>query len=112
VNDLVSTLFVLRLVKLVLEIALLALVGQAILWAMIRGVGRDPSTNVFYRVLSVIVSPFVKAVRLVTPRFVADRHVPWAVFGLLVVGYAWTLFAIANACIGQGMTIAQCQGVR
>ena len=111
-KDLAATLFVLRLAKLILEIALLSLVGQAVLWAMIRGVGRDPATNLFYRMLQVIVSPFVRLVRLVTPRFVPDRHLPWAVFGLLLVGYAWTLFAIANACIAHGLTIAQCQEIR
>jgi hypothetical protein len=111
-SDLANTLFLLRLVKLVLEIALLALVGQGVMWALIRAVGQDPANNFFYRMLQVVVSPFTRIVRLITPKFVADRHVPWAVLGLLVVGYVWTLFAIANACIGHGLPIAECRRVR
>jgi hypothetical protein len=111
-NDLVTTLFVLRLVKLILEIALLALVGQGIVWIMIRAVGQSASENLFYRVLQIIASPFTKLVRLVTPRFVDDRHVPWAVFGLLLVGYIWILFTIANTCINAGLTVVECQAVR
>ena len=111
-NDLGNALFVLRVVKLVLEIALLAIVGQGIVWAMIRGVGQDPSHNFFYKALQTIALPFTWTVRKLSPKFVADRHVPWAVLGLLVVGYVWTLFGIANTCVAHGMTIAECQRVR
>lgn len=112
-NDLAQTLFFLRLVKLVLEIALLALVGQGIMWAMIRAVGRDPATNVFYKVLDVIVSPFVRLVRLITPKFIDDAQVPWAALGLLVVGWASVSFlAIPNACHSHGVPIAACLAIR
>lgn len=112
VNDLTTTLFVLRLIKLILEIALLALVGQGIVWIMVRAVGQDVATNMFYRVLQTIVLPFTKLLRRVTPRFVADRHIPLGVFGLLAVGYIWVLFAIANTCIGAGLTMVECRQVR
>lgn len=111
-NDIGTTLFVLRLVKLVLEIALLALVGQALVWAMIRAVGQPPENNFFYRTLQVVTSPFTKLVRLVSPKFVIDRHIPWAAFALLAVAWVWVTFTIANACIGAGMSIAECQQVR
>ena len=107
-----TALFTLRLVKLVLEIALLALIGQGIVWALIRAMGQDPAGNVFYKTLQAIALPFTWLVRKITPRFIADRHVPWAVLGLLVIGYVATLFSIANTCIGLGLTIAQCQEVR
>ena len=74
-NDIGTTLFVLRLVKLVLEIALLALVGQALVWAMIRAVGQPPEHNFFYRALQVVTSPFTKLLRLVSPKFIIDRAV-------------------------------------
>lgn len=108
-----TTLFLLRLVKLVLEIALFALIGQGIVYVLIRAMGQqDPRSNVFYRTLATIVLPFTWLLRKITPSAVADRHIPWAVLGLLIVGYVWTLFAIANACIAQGLTLAQCQQVR
>jgi hypothetical protein len=108
-----TTIFLLRIVRTVLEIALFALVGQGIVWVLIRAMGQqDPQSNFFYRTLATIVMPFTWLVRKITPAFVADRHIPFAVLALLVVGYAWTLFAFANACIAQGLTIAECRQVR
>jgi len=112
VNDIGTTLFVLRLVKLVLEIALLALVGQALVWAMIRAVGQPPENNFFYRVLQVVSSPFTKLLRLVSPKFVVDRHIPWATFALLAVAWVWVTFTIADTCIGAGLSIADCERAR
>ena len=110
-ESLANSLFLLRLVKLVLEIAGLSLIGLAVLAVMIRAVGRDPQTNFAYRALQVVASPFVRIVRAITPKFVPDRHVPWAVFGLVVVTWAWVSFlAIPNACHAQGVPIGQCLG--
>ncbi|HEX4883609.1 MAG TPA: hypothetical protein VFX05_05685 [Casimicrobiaceae bacterium] len=109
-NDPGSSLFLLRVVKLVLEIALLALVGQGVVWAMIRAVGADPSRNVFYRALEVVASPFVKLVRLVTPKVVSDRHVPWAALGLLLAAYVATQFTIVQTCVGLGLSVRECLG--
>ncbi|GIK86492.1 MAG: hypothetical protein BroJett026_19730 [Betaproteobacteria bacterium] len=103
-----STLFFLRIVKLVLEVALLALLGQGVVWVLIRAVGADPSRNVFHRTLEVIVSPFTRLVRLITPRVVADRHLPWAVFGLLAAAYIATLLAIVQTCVGLGLPLREC----
>jgi hypothetical protein len=112
VNDIGTTLFVLRLVKLVLEIALLALVGQALVWAMVRAVGQPPERNFFYRALQVVTSPFTKLLRFVSPKFVVDRHIPWATFALLAVAWVGVTFSIANTCIGAGMSIAECKQAR
>ena len=102
VNDLGSTLFTLRLVKTVVEIALLALVGQGIVWAMIRAAGQPPERNFFYRTLQTIAMPVTRPLRWITPKFVADRHIPWAALGLLVAAWAWVFFAILNACAAAG----------
>jgi hypothetical protein len=112
VKDIGTTLFVLRLVKLVLEIALFALAGQAIVFMMIRAVGQQAEGNFFYRALQTVSSPFTKLVRLASPRFVVDRHIPWATFALLAVAWVWVTFAIGNACIGAGLTIVECQRLR
>ena len=104
-----STLYLLRLVKLVLEVAGLSLIGLAVLSVMIRAVGRDPQANFAYRALQVVVSPFVRIVRAITPRFVSDRHVPIALFGLVVVAWGWVSFlAIPNACHSRGLPIVEC----
>ena len=106
--DLASSLFVWRLVKLVLEVCLLALAGQGIASLLIRASGRDPQTNVFHRVLRTVASPFTWLVRRITPPFIADRHVPVATFALLLVAYAAVLFAIADTCIRHDLPVAEC----
>lgn len=111
-DSLVSTLYWLRLIQLVLAIALLALVGQGVVFVIARALGQDVSKNFFYRVLETVVMPFTRLCRLITPRFVSDRQVPMVVLSLLTVGYVWVMLAIANACLGNGLAIAQCVGSR
>lgn len=107
-KDLQSTLFWLRLVQLLLAIPLLALAGQGIVNVLTRMFGQDPKTNFFYRVLETVGSPFTHVCRWITPKFVADRHLPLVALSLLVVGYGWTMLAIASACVGAGLAVGQC----
>jgi hypothetical protein len=107
-QDVASSLFAWRLAKLVLEIALLALAGQGVVTFLIRMAGQDPATNMFYRALAVVSSPFTWLVRRITPPFIADRHVPLATFALLLVVYAAVLFSIADTCIRHGLTVTDC----
>ena len=107
-NDLASTLFALRLVKAVVEIALLALVGQGIVWALIRAAGQPPERNFFYRTLQTIAMPVTRPLRWITPKFVADRHIPWAALGLLAGAWAWIFFAILTSCANAGVSAAEC----
>ena len=107
-NDLQSTLFWLRLIQLVLAIPLLALAGQGIVHVLTRLFGQDPKSNFFYRVLETVASPFTRACRWISPKIIADRHLPLVALSLLLVGYVWTMLAIANACIGAGFPVSQC----
>ena len=107
-NDLGSTLFALRLIKAVVEIALFALVGQGIVWALIRAAGQPPEHNFFYRALQTIAMPVTRPLRWVTPKVVSDRHIPWAALGLLIAAWAWVFLAILNTCAGAGITAAEC----
>jgi hypothetical protein len=68
-------------VKLIAEIALLALLGQWLL-GLLAGAKRDK--NIFYQILQIQGRPFVAVARLVTPKFVVERRgrVAWA-FGSL-----------------------------
>lgn len=90
--------------KLVAEIALFALAGQFLL-GLLAGSKRD--ANVFYRLLQVMTSPFLKGVRLVTPRVVIDRHIPLATFLLLAVIWVVSTISKINLCLERGL--AQCQ---
>lgn len=109
-NDLGSTLYWLRLVQLLLAIPLLSIVGQGVVFMLTRVFGQDPQANFFYRLLAVVVSPVTRLCRYVTPKFIDDRHMPLVALSLLVVGYAWTMFAIADACHRHGLAVAQCLG--
>jgi hypothetical protein len=105
-----STVFLLRLVQLVLAVPLLAIVGQGVVWVLARAFGQPPTQNFFYRLLEVIASPFIKLARLITPRFIADARVPLVALSLLAVGYVWVMIAIANTCIAHGVAVSQCLG--
>jgi hypothetical protein len=86
-------------VKLLAEIALMALLGQFVL-GLLAGAKRE--TNLFYQLLKMLTDPFVKATRFISPKFVLDRHVPMATFVLvLMVWMAATLMKI-NLCVQLG----------
>ena len=91
---------VLNAVQLVLYIALLALVGQGALYVL-AGARRD--SNVFYRLLQVISKPFTTPVRWITPRQVADQHVPLVTFLLLLIVYGVVTFEKINLCMAANM---------
>ncbi|MEO6270485.1 MAG: hypothetical protein ABIP08_09310 [Lautropia sp.] len=91
-------------IKLVTEIALMALVGQFLL-GLLTGARRD--TNLFYGVLDVLTRPFVKLTRLITPRFVLDRHVPLAAFLLLAVLWLVATGLKINLCVELGIQLCR-----
>jgi hypothetical protein len=78
-------------VQLVIAIAMMALVGQAVLYLL---AGHDREKNLFYQVVRIIPSPFVKLTRLLTPRVFEDRVIPFAAFCWLAVLFIWLAFAI------------------
>ena len=87
-------------IKLVAEVALLALLGQ---WVLGLLAGRRRQENLFYQLLQVVTTPIVKAVRVVTPRFVLDRHVPLAAFLLLIIVWLAATVAKINICLQIGV---------
>jgi hypothetical protein len=91
-------------VKLVAEIALMALAGR---WLLGLLAGSKRETNVFYRVLDIMTKPFVKGVRAITPRFVIDRHIPLAAFALLSMLWLFATLMKVQVCLQIG--IQQCR---
>lgn len=90
----------LNISQLVLYIALLALVGQGVLFVL-AGAKRD--TNVFYGLLKIVSKPFTVLIRLLTPAKVADHHVPIVTFFVLLLAYAVVTFEKINLCVGSQM---------
>ena len=87
-------------IKLVSEIALMALVGQFLLGLLIGG---KREGNLFYGMLEVLTRPFVKLARLITPRVVLDRHVPLAAFFLLAMIWIVATGYKINLCVQLGV---------
>jgi hypothetical protein len=90
-------------VKLISEIALMALAGQWLL-GMLAGARRD--FNVVYRLLRAIANPVVKVARLLAPRVVLDRHVPIVAFGLMTIVWLVATIGKINLCMRIG--VQQC----
>lgn len=91
-------------IKLVVEIALMALAGQFVL-GLLAGARREG--NFFYRVLQVVTGPVVKTVRFIAPRVVLDRHLPLAAFVLLASIWLVATMVKVDLCLKVG--IEQCR---
>jgi hypothetical protein len=100
----VRVLLLVSVLKLIAEIALMALLGQWLL-GLLAGAKRD--TNLFYRLLQTITSPFVRLARLLSPRVVLDRHVPLVAFLLLAFGWFVVTTIKINLCLEIG--VEQCK---
>lgn len=70
--------------KLLCEVIGLCLVGQGILY-LLAGASREK--NLPYKMLRTVTSPIMKALRVVTPRFVLDQHL--GLVALLVIFLVW-----------------------
>jgi hypothetical protein len=81
------------------EVALLALLAQGLL-AFLAGRGRD--TNPVYLLFRVVTRPVLRAMRVVTPKVVLDRHIPVVAF--FVLFWTWILLAYAKhvVCHAEG----------
>ena len=90
--------------KLVAEIALMALVGQWIV-GLLAGARRED--NFFYRLLKVVTQPFVRGARLISPRVVIDRHVPLVAFALL--GFGWLLATMTKIQLCADIGVQACR---
>lgn len=97
-------LFVASTLKLIAEIALLALFGQWVL-GLLAGAKKD--RNLFYQILQIVGKPFVVAARFITPKQIIDRHVPLVAFLLLLfVWIAATLMRI-RICLEIGVELCK-----
>lgn len=87
-------------VKLIAEIALMALAGRWLL-GLLAGAKRDG--NPFYQVLQILVKPFLQVARWITPRFVVDRHIPLVAFLLLALVWVAVTVLKIQTCLRIGV---------
>ena len=97
-------LLLVNILKLLAEIALMALFGQWVL-GLLAGAKRDQ--NLFYQVFEVVTRPLVTGVRWITPRVVIDRHVPLVAF--LLLAFVWVIATITkiDICVRIGVHLCK-----
>ena len=89
--------FLLRALKAVVEVAGFAYLGQGLV-ALFSGSRREQ--NVIYQVFRIVTGPVTRATRLLMPKFIPDRHVPFVAFGLLL--WVWILLIFGLASVIRG----------
>ena len=72
--------FLLKIVKALVEVAGLALLGQGLVY-LFAGINREQ--NFVYVILRIITSPATRLARMLSPRFIQDTHMPLVAFGLV-----------------------------
>ncbi len=97
-------LLLLSSIKLVSEIALMALLGQGLLFIL---AGEKRETNFFYQLMKVLTRPFIAAARWITPRQVADAHVGFVAVFFLALVWAVVTFERIRHCVGVNMVGCQ-----
>ncbi|WP_341916289.1 hypothetical protein [Polaromonas sp. YR568] len=97
-------LFAASTLKLIAEIALLALFGQWVL-GMLAGAKKD--SNLFYQILQIVGKPFVVAARFITPKQIIDRHVPFVAFLLLLFIWIAATLTRIRICLEIGVELCK-----
>lgn len=91
-------------VKLLAEIALLALLGQWVV-GLLSGPARE--RNPFYRVLQLVGRPWVRAARWLSPAVVLERHLPLVAFLVLLLIWGGAAIAKISICLQIGMALCK-----
>ncbi|MEY4979686.1 MAG: hypothetical protein RLZZ352_1956 [Pseudomonadota bacterium] len=94
--------FLITALKLVSEIALLALLGRAVLGFIL---GRHRQVNVIYQLLDRVGQPFLRLIRWISPAVVLDQHISLA--ACLLLGFAWLALTLAKIqhCLQAGVVV-------
>jgi hypothetical protein len=90
--------------KLIAEIALMALLGQ---WLLGLLAGSKREGNLFYQLFQVLTRPFTKAARFIAPKQILDRHMPVVAASLLFFIWVLALIMKINACLAAGMEVCR-----
>lgn len=97
-------LFAVSTLKLIAEVALLALFGQWVL-GLLAGAKKD--SNLFYQILQIVGKPFVAAARFITPKQIIDRHVPFVAFLLLLFVWIGSTLMRIRICLEIGVELCK-----
>jgi hypothetical protein len=93
-------------IKVIAEVALMALIGQGLL-ALLAGDRRHD--NFFYRLLKALTGPFTRLARWITPQVVIDRHVPLAAFAMVLALWVFATLAKVSLCVDIALASTLCR---
>lgn len=93
-------------VKLLAEIALLALLGRWVLLAWLHRLGAGQH-NVFVWVLDTLCLPAVTAAHWITPRWVLREHLPLVAF--LVLLFVWGAATVGKIALCLDLGVQACR---
>ena len=82
-----DSLLLVQIIKALVEVVLMLLLARGLLVLFFLPARRKPDGNFIYELFVKGTQPLVRMMRRVTPRFVPDRHLPFAAFAVLLV--AW-----------------------
>jgi hypothetical protein len=95
-------------VKLIAEIALLALLGRWALAWLLRAMGvQNCAQNPFYLCLDVVAKPALRLAALCSPRWVLRQHLPLVALALVSGVWVLALWGKINICLQVG--VATCR---
>lgn len=97
-------LLVVTALKLIIETALMVLLGQWLL-GVLAGARRDG--NIAYQLLQMAGRPFVALARRLSPPWVVERHLP--LVAALLLGFLWLGLTLAKIQICLRIGIASCR---
>jgi hypothetical protein len=80
----VDGLLVLQIIKAIVEIALMFFLARGLLVLFFLPAPHKLDDNFVYQLFVKGTRPFVSFLRMITPKFVLDRHLPFAAFGVLL----------------------------
>jgi hypothetical protein len=86
-----TELFILGIVRAVVEVALLSLLGQGLV-GLLAGARRH--SNPIYQLFRIVTGPVIKAARWIAPAAILDRHLPLVAFFILF--WFWIFLAWAK----------------
>ena len=86
-----TELLLLGVLRALVEVALLALLGQGVV-GLLAGIRRN--TNPIYVLFQIVTKPAIVATRWITPKLIIDKHLPFVAFFLLF--WLWIFLAWAK----------------
>ena len=106
-----DALLLLQIVKAIAEIALMLFMARGLMVLFFLPARHKLEGNIIYQLFVKGTQPFVSLLRLITPRIVLDRHLPYAACALLVVAWLGLTFGKVSMC-GDNPGHSACEALK